>query len=354
MMGSVTLGELAQHLRAELNDAGQRVTDLPITGLATLATATSGQLSFLSNPKYIKQLAKSDASAFIVHPDMLELVSKPCLVTRKPYVAYAHASQLFDSMEAQESRADNDGFGIDASARVSPQAVIGERVVIGPGAVIDADVVIGDGTRIGANVSIGRGSRLGSDCVIHANVSIYHRVRIGSRVILHSSVVIGADGFGFAFDGERSVKIAQLGSVTLGDDVEVGAGSTIDRGALDDTVIGNGVKIDNQVQIGHNCTVGDHTVICGCTALAGSTHIGRYCLIGGGVGITGHLTIADKVSIGAMSMVSRSVDKPGVYASGAILQESSQWRRNAVAQTKLADLSKALRIIEKQLGKRQL
>ncbi|ALO46047.1 UDP-3-O-(3-hydroxymyristoyl)glucosamine N-acyltransferase [Pseudohongiella spirulinae] len=347
-MASITLAELAQNLGLALNEAGHKASELQVVGLATLASAGQGQLSFLSNPKYASQLPRSNASAFIVTPEIGEQLDKPCLLSESPYLAYAHASQLFAGLRVVNT--DESALtGVHPSAVISAEACIGDHVRIGPHAVIESGVVIGSHCSIGAGVSIGANAVLGDYCRLNANVVLYDSVHIGDRVTIHSGSVIGADGFGYAFDGQKSVKIAQLGSVFIGSDVEIGAGTTIDRGALDDTRIGNGVKIDNQVQIGHNCTVGDHTVICGCTALAGSTHVGRYCLIGGGVGITGHLSIVDKVSISAMSMVSKSIDKPGVYASGALVQESTQWRRNAVALTKLAGLSKTVRQIEKRL-----
>ena len=179
------------------------------------------------------------------------------------------------------------------------------------------------------------------------NVTLYHEVRIGDNAVIHSSVVLGADGFGFAFDGKRSIKIAQLGGVLIGDDVEIGAGSTIDRGALDDTIIGHGVKIDNQVQIAHNCVIGEHTIICGCSAIAGSTTIGRYCTIGGAGGVIGHLQIADKVMISAMSLVSQSIAEPGIYSSGTGLHQSKEWKRNIVRFRQLDDMAKRLRELEK-------
>lgn len=331
----------------------QQLQTLPIDGLATLENAVSGKLSFLSNPRYVRQLKHCQASAVIIHPDLLSSTRLPCLVSANPYVTYARASQLFAAAMAT-SRNEAAQLSIHASAVVSSQATIGKQVVIGPHVVIEAGAVIGDGTRIGAGSYIGSNTVVGSESVIYPNVTLYHDVVVGKRAILHAGVVLGADGFGFAFDGIQSVKIAQLGGVRLGDDVEIGAASSVDRGALDDTVIGNGVKIDNQVQIGHNCVVGDHSVICGCSALAGSTRIGRYCVIGGGVGITGHLSITDKVTVSAMSMVTQSIDKPGLYSSGTLLQESTQWKRNVVTLGKLNELSRTVRNIERQLQHRQL
>lgn len=346
MKVSFTLGELSERLDVPLRAPSP---DVEINGLATLESAREGQLAFVSNPKYIRQLAGCNASAVIIHPDLAEATELPCLLSTSPYVTFARASQLF--AELRDSQRQLGVPHVHQTAVVSLDAVVGTQVTIGPHAVVEAGAIIGDGCRIGAGCYIGSGVHVGSDSVLYPNVTLYHDVKIGERAILHSGVVIGADGFGFAFDKAtmRSVKIAQLGAVRIGDDVEIGASSTVDRGALDDTVIGNGVKIDNQVQIGHNCVVGDHTVICGCSALAGSTRIGRYCVIGGGVGITGHLSIVDGVTVSAMSMVSKSIERPGVYSSGTLLQESTQWKRNVVSLGKLSELTRTVRNIERRL-----
>jgi len=336
-----TLSELSARLQVELRGD----PSLQIDGLATLKSATAGKLSFLSNPRYVHQLAGTQASAVIIDPAFSENCSCAQLLTQNPYVTFAKASQLF-ALERAE------GPGIHEKACVHPSAVLADQVSVGPYAVIAADVRIGAGTRIGAGCSIGARSSIGEDCTLFANVSLYHDVHIADRAVLHSSVVIGADGFGFAFDGKQSIKIAQLGGVQIGNDVEIGAGSTIDRGALDDTIIEHGVKIDNHVQIAHNCVVGEHTIICGCSAIAGSTTIGRYCTIGGGVGIVGHLHIADKVMISAMSLVSKSITAAGVYSSGTGLLESKEWKRNIVRFRQLDDMAKRLRELEKlTLGK---
>lgn len=336
-----TLSELSALLEVELRGD----PTLQIDGLATLKSATVGKLSFLSNPRYANQLAGTMASAVILDPAFSEQCGCAQLLTHNPYVTYARASQLF-ALERL------DDVGIHETASVHPSALIADQVSIGPYAVIGANVTIGAGTRIGAGCSIGAHSSVGEDCTLYANVSLYHDVHIANRVVLHSSVVIGADGFGFAFDGKQSIKIAQLGGVQIGDDVEVGAGSTIDRGALDDTIIEHGVKIDNHVQIAHNCVVGEHTIICGCSAIAGSTTIGRYCTIGGGVGIVGHLHIAEKVMISAMSLVSKSITEAGIYSSGTGLLENKEWRRNIVRLRQLDDMAKRLRELERHtLGK---
>lgn len=336
-----SLGELAELLEVELRGDSSLLVD----GLATLRSAVPGKLSFLSNPRYVNQLASCKASAVIIDPEQASACQSAQLVSTSPYVTYARASQLFLKDESADA-------GIHPSANVHPSAVLGENVTLGCHVVVEANAQIGEGTVIGAGTYVGARSRIGKHSRLFPNVTVYHDVSIGDRAVVHSSVVLGADGFGFAFDGRKSIKIAQLGGVQIGDDVEIGAGSTIDRGALDDTVIGNGVKIDNQVQIAHNCVIGNHTIICGCSAIAGSTTIGRYCTIGGAVGIIGHLQIADKVMISAMSLVSQSIAEPGIYSSGTGLLESREWKRNIVRFRQLDDMAKRLRELEKiTLGK---
>ncbi len=331
-----TLGELAELLEVRLNGD----PSIRISGLATLKSAEPGQLSFLSNPRYVAQLAQCRASAVIVDAEYAAACPAAQLISSTPYVTYARASQLFGAARKPEPV-------IHPSASIAPDAHIAADVSIAANAVIESGVRIGAGSVIGAGCYVGADSVLGEHCILYPNVTIYQGVTIGNSVVLHSSVVIGADGFGFAFDGRRSVKIAQLGGVQIGDDVEIGAGSTVDRGALDDTIIGQGVKIDNQVQIAHNCIIGEHTIICGCSAIAGSTSIGRYCTIGGGVGVIGHLQIADKVMISAMSLVSQSISESGIYSSGTGLLESKEWKRNIVRFRQLDDMAKRLRELEK-------
>ena len=331
-----TLGELAALLGVELRGDAS----LTVDGLATLKAAGPGKLSFLSNPRYAQQLASTQASAVILDAAYADSCSCAQLISDSPYVTFAKVSQLF-------APALDIASGIHPTACIDPSAVIAEDVSIGPYVTIAAGVRVAKGCVIAAGCSIGARSQLGEDCRLFANVNVYHDVSIGDRAVLHSCVVIGADGFGFAFDGRQSVKIAQLGGVQIGPDVEIGAGSTIDRGALDDTIIERGVKIDNHVQIAHNCVVGEHSIICGCSAIAGSTTIGRYCTIGGGVGIIGHLTIADKVMISAMSLVSQSIAEPGIYSSGTGLLESKEWKRNIVRFRQLDDMAKRLRELEK-------
>ncbi|GJM14171.1 MAG: UDP-3-O-acylglucosamine N-acyltransferase [Pseudohongiella sp.] len=316
-----------------------------ITGLATLQNAKSGDLSFLSNPSYATQLEQSQASAILIEEKFLDGCPGNKLVTANPYVAFAMATHLFDNTPKPVD-------GVHASASVDSSAVVGKNVSIAANAVVSADVKLGDDVVIGAGCFVGEGAILGDGCVLHSNVTLYHRVVLGKNVVIHSGSIIGADGFGFAFDGSKSVKIHQLGAVNIGDDVEIGACSSIDRGALEDTEIANGVKIDNQVQIGHNCKIGEHTVICGCTGIAGSVNIGKYCIMGGGSGAVGHISIADKVQVSAMTLVSQSILEAGMYSAGTIQAKTSEWKRNAIRFGQLDSISKRLKEIEKSTDKK--
>jgi UDP-3-O-[3-hydroxymyristoyl] glucosamine N-acyltransferase len=338
---SYTLAQLAELLDAELTGDGQ----CEITGLATLQNAGPGQLSFLSNPSYVGQLKSSQASAILIDEKHLDRCPGNKLVTRIPYVSFAKATALFDNSPIPPA-------GIHKSASVDASAVLGKNASIAANTVIAANVSLGDDVVIGASCYVGENSSLGNACELHNNVTLYHGVVLGQNVKIHSGAVVGADGFGFAFDGSKSVKIHQLGGVKIGDDVEIGAGSTIDRGALEDTEIGNGVKIDNQVQIGHNCKIGEHTIICGCAGIAGSVTIGKYCIMGGGSGVVGHLTIADKVQVSAMSLVSQSIPESGMYSTGTIQSKTSHWKRNALRFQQLDSIAKRLKEIENSTDKK--
>ena len=335
-MKSYSLGEIASRLNLRL--IGD--PDCQIQGLGTLASAKIGDISFLSNISYLRQLAKTSASAVIVEESQADLVPTNALIAEQPYVAFAYVSQLF----AKQSEV---AAGVHASASVADSVSLGEGVYIGANAVIEDDVEIGANSSVGPGTFIGRGVRLGEHCRLHAQVTLYHEVRIGSRVNIHSHAVIGADGFGFAFDGERSIKIQQLGAVWIGDDVDVGAGTTIDRGAIEDTIVEDGVKIDNQVQIGHNCHIGAHSVICGCTAIAGSAKIGRYCVLGGASGMVGHLSLADGVQVSAMSLVNKSITEPGTYSSGTGQMKIADWKRAIVRFQQLDSIARRLKDLEK-------
>ncbi len=340
---SFTLGQISELLKLDCKGDA----NLKITGIAPLASAATGQLSFLANPRYLKDLRNTTASAVIVAPTMVEHCSASVLVSVNPYLSYAQASSLFSVADAYESGIHPSAV-IDKSAQVSPSACIGANAVIG------RDVQVGEKAVVGAGCVIGDDSSIGDHCLLYANVTVYHGVKIGQKVILHSGSVIGSDGFGFApagrdiKPGERSwVKIHQLGGVIIGDNVEIGANSAVDRGALDDTVIGNGVIIDNQVQIAHNVSIGDNTAIAGCSAIAGSARIGRNCTIAGRVSILGHLTIADGTHITNNTVINKSIVEPGSYSSGTIMQKTSNWRKNAVRFSQLNDIYRRLVKLEK-------
>lgn len=343
--GSLTLGEVADRLGLECR--GDRARRL--TGLANLALAEPSQLSFLANPKYRKFLAQTRAGAVILTPQVLAELTEgeagfDCLLSDNPYLSYARASHLFDTRPRPAP-------GVDASAVVAADARLDPSVSIGPRCVIGAGVEIGAGTSIGPGTVIGANSRIGAGCTLHANVTLYHGIRIGDDCIVHSGAVIGADGFGFAPGPQGWEKITQLGSVRIGRGVEIGANTTVDRGALEDTVIGDGAVIDNLCQIAHNVQIGEGTAIAGCVGIAGSAIIGAHCMIGGGAGIAGHITIADGVQVQGRARIIGSIDKPGSYTSGTGMMETSLWRRNAVRFGQLDELYKRVVELEKQIKK---
>ncbi|MGH8076807.1 MAG: UDP-3-O-(3-hydroxymyristoyl)glucosamine N-acyltransferase [Lysobacter sp.] len=293
-----------------------------VRGVGTLAGAQVGQLAFLANPKYRNQLAQTQASVVVMRADDADGFAGTALIARDPYVAFARLSALF---EPRPQRAP----GIHASADIDPSASIANDTHIG------AFVSIGARSRVEAGAMIGPGCVIGDDCVVGAGselvarVTLVARVRLGQRVLVHPGAVIGADGFGLAMDAGHWLKVPQLGGVIVGDDCEIGANTTIDRGAIEDTVLEADVRLDNQIQIGHNVHIGAHTAMAGCSAVAGSARIGRYCLIGGGAGVLGHLDICDKVVVTAMSLVTHSIREPGEYSSGTPLMDNRSWRKNA-------------------------
>lgn len=348
-MGTYSIGELAELLDARLvcpaAHSPENTAARQIQGIATLQKATANDLSFLANPKYLKYLAQTQAAAVLVTEEQAADAPVPCLVTPNPYLAYARASGLFDAGQQVREPGVHPSAVIDAAAKIAASAWVGAQCVIEAGAEIGEHACIGPGSVIGAASVVGANTR------INANVTIYHGVQIGEHCIIHSGAVIGADGFGFAPGPAGWQKIHQLGGVRIGDRVEIGAGTTVDRGALDDTVIGNGVILDNQVQIAHNVVIGENTAIAGCTAVAGSTHIGRECTIAGAVGIIGHLQIADKVHISAMSLVTKSIREPGSYSSGTAMQETKAWRRNAVRFGQLDNWCQRITALENKNNK---
>ncbi len=333
---SHTLGELAG--RFDLDLRGD--PDLRVDGVGTLSAAGPAQVTFLANPRYRAQLATSQAAAVLVRAADAEGEGPARLVARDPYVAFAKLAALFEHVPAAHA-------GIHPSAVVSPLATVSPTASVGPLCVVEDGARIEDGAVIGPHCVIGHDCVVGAQSRLVARVTLVMRVQLGRRVLVHPGAVIGADGFGLAFDRDHWIKVPQLGGVRIGDDCEIGANTTIDRGALEDTELGEDVRLDNQIQIAHNVVIGAHTAIAGCAAIAGSTRIGRHCLIGGAAGIIGHLTIADRVTITAMSLVNHSIRESGEYSSGMPIQEGRLWRRNAARFRHLDEWARRLADIDK-------
>jgi UDP-3-O-[3-hydroxymyristoyl] glucosamine N-acyltransferase len=329
---------------------GQLVGDpnLEVSGIAPLADAGVSHISFLSNSKLRAQAAASGAAALIVsHADdatVAETYRGARIVTNNPYVYFARAAQYFAALdEIAPAPGIDPAASVAAGARVDPSAHIGPHATIQDGAVIGAGAVIEAGCFVGKDAVIGEGTRLFANATFHA------RCQIGKRGIIHSGAVIGTDGFGFANEGGVYIKIPQTGRVIIGDDVDIGANTTIDRGALADTIIEDGVKLDNQIQIGHNCHIGAHTAMAGCVGVAGSAVIGKYCTFGGAAMVLGHLTIADRVHISSGSMVSRSIHEAGQYTGFYPLAKNAEWEKSAAIVRNLAAMRDKIRALEKTI-----
>ncbi|TBR14064.1 MAG: UDP-3-O-(3-hydroxymyristoyl)glucosamine N-acyltransferase [Lysobacter sp.] len=315
---SFRAGELAERLGLALRgDPSTRVT-----WVGTLTGAGPDQLAFLANPRYRAQLAGSRAGVVIAREADVDGYPGTVLLASDPYAAYARAASLFQPTATLQPGIHPTAV-VDVSAQVHADAAVGPLCVIGAGSVIGAGAALGPGCIVGEHCTVGAGTRL------VARVTLVARVRLGERVLVHPGAVIGADGFGIAMDADMWRKVPQLGGVIIGDDCEIGANTTIDRGAIDDTVLEEDVRLDNQIQVAHNVRIGAHTAIAGCVAIAGSTRIGRYCLIGGAAGIVGHIEICDRVTVTAMTLVTHSIREPGEYSSGTPLMDSRSWRRNA-------------------------
>lgn len=335
-----TLGELANRLGIRFHGDADCVID----GVTTLTEARAGAITFLTNPRFRKYLGVTRAAAVILREEELEHCPVNALISDNPYLTYAHVSALFAPDYSAQAP-------IDASAVIHENATLGEGVSVGANAVIGDGAVVAAGVRIGPGCVVGNNSRIGAGSQLNANVTVYHDCVIGERVVVHSGAVIGSDGFGFANDKGRWVKIHQLGRVVIGDDVEIGANTTIDRGAIEDTVIGDNVIIDNLVQVAHNVRIGDHSAVAGCVGIAGSAKIGKHCAFGGGAGILGHLAIADGVTVTAMSLVTNSIKEPGVYSAGTPLEPKSHWQKNYVRFKQLDEMARRIKALEKQLQK---
>ncbi len=335
---SYTLGELAGVADAELHgDAGTR-----ISGVETLEQAGPGQVTFLNNPRYRKYLAGTRASAVILGPRDLDHCATNALVSDNPYLAWARVLRCFADGSSPPP-------GIHPAATVSPEARVSATAVIEAGTVVAEGAIIGDGARIGPNCVVGRNAQIGDETRLVASVTVLDGVRIGRRCLLHPGVVVGSDGFGLARDGRRWEKVPQLGSVVLEDDVEVGANTTIDRGAIHDTVIRRGAKLDNLIQVAHNVEIGENTAIAACTGISGSTRIGADCTLAGGVGLVGHIELADNVHVTGFTMVTHSLKEPGVYSSGLAAVPHNLWKRNAPRIKRLEEMNKKIRELEKAI-----
>jgi UDP-3-O-[3-hydroxymyristoyl] glucosamine N-acyltransferase len=314
-----------------------------IRRVASLVDAGADDITFLADSRLKKELSKTAAAAVIVRAGDADAVPGRAIIVENPHVAYAHvAAWLY---------ADDDFLpGVHSSAVVDPASQVHATAQVGANTTIEAGAVVAENCRIGPGCVIGKNVILGEGTRLLANVSVCHDTQIGCRNILHPGAVIGADGFGLANDRGEWVKVPQVGKVILGDDVEVGANTTIDRGAIGDTVIEDGVKLDNLIQIAHNVHIGAHTAIAACAAVAGSTRIGKHCAIGGAVGIVGHLEIADNVTVTATSFVSQTIKKAGVYSSGSPLEENANWHRNFIRIKQLDDMARRIKKLEKQLA----
>jgi UDP-3-O-[3-hydroxymyristoyl] glucosamine N-acyltransferase len=326
------LSELAGRLGLE-----RRGDDVEVATVAPLQSEAppTGALAFLANPAYRKHLAATRVAAVVLHPDEAAHCPVPALLSTNPYASYARIAALFERLPSRPA-------GVHASAAVDPSASVDPSAHIGPFVSIGARSVIGAGAAVGAGCVVGEDCVVGAHSELVARVTLVRRVRLGERVRIHPGAVLGADGFGLAVDAGRWINVPQLGGVVVGDDCEIGANTTIDRGAIDDTVLEEDVRLDNQIQIGHNVRIGAHTAMAGCVAVAGSTRIGRWCLIGGGAGLVGHIEIADKITIGARSLVTHSLTEPGEYASGTPLQPKREWRKNAARFGQLDRLARIL------------
>lgn len=338
MMASLTLAELATVVGGELFGHGEVV----INAVAPMQDAGEGDITFLSNPKYSQYLAECNASAVMVKESERSLCKNNVIVVKDPYVAFAKIAQLLDTTPSPASN------GIAPSAVIGKNVQMGENVSIGANAVIEDGVILGDSVVIGSGCFIGKNAKIGSGTKLWANVVIYHRVQIGEACLIQSNAVVGADGFGYANEKGEWIKIPQVGTVLIGNRVEIGACTSIDRGALDDTIIEDNVIIDNQIQIAHNVHIGYGSAMAGGTIVAGSVHIGKYCIIGGASVINGHITIADGVTITGMGMVMRSITEKGMYSSGIPLQNNKEWRKMAARTLRIDDMYKRLKALEKQ------
>ncbi len=337
-MPGMLLSELIACLGGELQGE-----DIRVRGLASLERAGADQLSFLVQRKFLGAAQASLAGALIVRPTEAPSLSRPCIVTSDPYLYYARAARVLYPDAQIEA-------GIDPKASVDPSAVVAADAQIGPGVVIGPGASIGERSVLRANVYVGAGARIGADCLLHPNTVLAAHCELGDRVILHPGAVIGSDGFGNAWAGDHWEKIPQIGRTIVGNDVEIGSNTTVDRGALDDTLIGNGARIDNLVQVAHNVVIGEHTAIAGCVGIAGSVKIGARCQIGGAAMISGHLELCDGVVVLGGTLIAKTIRTPGVYSGSYPMQAHADWLKNAAQLRHLDALAERVKQLEKKLA----
>ncbi len=333
----IKLSELAEKINCRLQG-----DDCLIDNVADINEAEQGQLAFIYNSKYLDKLATTNASAVILKEEWAAGCNRSVIVAENPRLAFVKAARLLNPEKRYQP-------GISGRAEVATDVTVPGSVYIGPNVVIESGVKLGDGVQILANSVISSDVIIGDNTVIHPGVTIGHSTQIGKNCIIYAGAVIGADGFGYQREGDHYLKIPQLGNVRIGDDVEIGANSTVDRGALRDTVINDGVKLDNQIQIGHNVVIGKHTVMSGQSGIAGSTIVGEYCLIGGGVGISDNIEVVDNVTINGRTLVTSSIKEPGTYASSMLADTVKNWRKNALRFRHLNEMEKRLKALEKKL-----
>lgn len=339
---SFSIAEIAKKLNAEFSGDGAFLID----GIASLDKAGPSDISFLNNPKYKHQLDTTQAGCVLLSESMSKSSKSNCIILDDPYLGFARVAQLLDTTPVPSP-------GVHANAQIAASASLGKNVSIAAGCVIEEDCIIGDNVILAANVVIGKGSRIGSNSRIFANVTIYHYVYIGDWCLVHAGAVIGADGFGFANEKGKWVKIPQTGKVIIGDHVEVGANACIDRGALNDTIISDGVKLDNLCHIAHNVKLGANVAMAAYAGVAGSSVIGEYSTLSGRATILGHLEMAPGTHVTACSLINRSNKEPGVFSSGTGMQENKAWRKNVARFRQLDDMAKQIKLLEKQLKKLQ-
>lgn len=336
---AATLTELVARFGGELVGDGART----VRQVAPLDRAKPDQIGFVSQSKYLSQLAGTRAGAVILPVDARDATDLPRILTANPYLYFARVSALLNPPPLAPA-------GVHPAATVAPDAEIAADASVAAGAVVGCGARIGARTVIGPNCVVGDHVRIGADCLLHANVTVYHRCEVGDRAILHAGCVIGADGFGFAPNDDQWEKIPQIGRVLIGDDVEIGACTTIDRGALEDTVIEEGVKLDNLIQVAHNVRIGAHTAIAACTGIAGSAKIGRHCTIGGAAMIFGHIEIADGTRISTNTLITKSLPKAGTYTSALPFSEHGEWLKNAAHLRNLDNMARRIRELEKRIS----